>query len=267
MQEYAVGIFQTAATKSAIKKAIKKKLILVNGEIATTALWIWGGEEIVLLESESKHKHFDLDLKILYEDDYMAVINKPAGIQVSGNSFATIDNALTQNLQRSSQKDAVTPRPVHRLDYPTSGVLLIGKTSSCIQQLNQLFEDKKIRKTYHAVTIGKMESKGEVSFPVDGKEAHSEFEVIKTLESERFDYLNLVQLSPKTGRRHQLRKHLAAIGHPILGDKDYGKEGLILRGRGLYLHASQLDFAHPITQKKICVHSSLPKKFLKLFPS
>ena len=167
LQDYAVGIFQTASTKSAIKKAIKKELILINGEVTSTARFILGGEEIILLEEISKHKHFDLSLEVLYEDDFLAVIYKPSGVQVSGNSFATIDNALTQNLRPSSQKDAVKPRPVHRLDYPTSGLLLIGKTSESIQRLSKLFEKKTIQKTYHAITMGQMESQGEISIPID----------------------------------------------------------------------------------------------------
>ena len=266
LQDYAVGIFQTASTKSAVKKAIKKELVLVNGELASTAQFLRGNEEIVLLEATSKHKHFDLDLNVLFEDEYLAIIYKPAGVSVSGNSFATIDNALSQNLQHSPQKDAVKPRPVHRLDYPTSGLLLIGKTSSSILQLSKLFENKEIQKTYHAVTIGKTERQGEISLPVDGKESLSEFQVLHTVNSERFDFLNLVKLSPKTGRRHQLRKHLSAIGNPILGDKDYGKENLILKGKGLYLHASNLEFVHPFTLVKMKINSPLPMKFLKLFP-
>ena len=140
-------------------------------------------------------------------------------------------NALKNNLQESQQKDAVKPRPVHRLDYPTSGLLLIGKTSSSIQQLSKLFENKEIQKTYHAITIGKMVKQGDVSFPVDEKEALSYFKVLDSQSSDRFEFLNLVELSPKTGRRHQLRKHLSSLGNPILGDQEYGKEGLVLKGK------------------------------------
>jgi 23S rRNA pseudouridine1911/1915/1917 synthase len=161
LQEYAVGIFKTIPTKSGIKKAIKKQLVFVNGNLASTALFINGGEiiELFSLENENEFKRLDLDLEVLFEDDYLAVIYKPAGILVSGNSFSTIDNALAQNLKKSNQIDAVRPRPVHRLDYPTSGLLLIGKTTSSIIALNKLFENKEIQKTYHAITIGKMEHK------------------------------------------------------------------------------------------------------------
>lgn len=267
IQEYAVGIFKTVATKSAIKKAIKKELILVNDEPTSTAKIIIGEEKITLIDhgEKSTQKQLILKLSVLYEDDYLAVIEKPAGILVSGNKFKTIDNALQQNLQRSIQSDAVRPRPVHRLDYPTTGLLLIGKTSSSIQALNQLFENKKIEKIYHAITIGKLEPEGRIQFEVDEKQSESIYKVIATVSSKRFSKLNLVKLSPKTGRRHQLRKHLSAIGNPILGDQEYGKEELILKGNGLYLHASRLDFIHPFTKEHLEINSPIPLKFKKIF--
>ena len=269
LQEYAVGVFNTTATKSAIKKALKKKLVLVNGNTATTALFIHGGETIELYQPEKKTalKKLILPLKVLFEDEHLAIIYKPAGILVSGNAFVTIANALEQNLQKSVQKDAVPPQPVHRLDYLTSGVLLVGKTSSAITRLSKLFENKKIQKTYHAVTIGNMEQTGIINFPIDEKVAQSEFEVLESVKSERFSMLNLVKLYPKTGRKHQLRKHLSVIGNPILGDKDYGKEELILKGKGMYLHATTIAFEHPFTKETVSITTTLPKKFNKIFPN
>ncbi|MFK7900178.1 MAG: RluA family pseudouridine synthase [Cyclobacteriaceae bacterium] len=266
LQEYGIGIFTTTPTKSALKKVLKKQLIVVNGIIASTATFIKGGETIQLIESPGKNKkQLDFPLEVLYEDEYLAVVNKPSGILVSGNSFKTIDNALTQNLKKSNQPDTVRPRPVHRLDYPTTGVLVIGKTRASILALNKLFENKEITKTYFAVVIGELESKGSIDSLVDKKEALSYYEVIQTVPSPRFKYLNLVKLFPKTGRRHQLRNHLANIGNPILGDKEYGKEGLILNGKGIYLHAYSLEFTHPFTKEAIYIEDKLPQKFLKLF--
>ena len=263
IQEYAVGIFNTTATRSAVKKAIKKKLILVDNIPVTTAKIIIGGEKITLFSSVNKKpaKPLKLKLSVVFEDDYLAVIEKPPGILVSGNTFKTIDNALEQNINKSNQRDAVKPRPVHRLDFPTTGLLLIGKTSSSIQLLNQLFEHKKIKKIYHAITIGKMNSDGFILSKVNRKEAKSSYKTIHTVKSERFEFLNLVELSPKTGRRHQLRVHLLSIGNPILGDQEYGIEPLVLKGKGLYLHSSQLDFTHPFTKEKLALTSNLPKKF------
>lgn len=267
LQEYGVAIFPTITTKSALKKVLKKKLVLVDGKIASTATFISGGERISLLQSsETKpRKKFDLDLELLFEDDYLAVVRKPAGVLVSGNGFKTIANALAENLKPSTSFDAVRPVPVHRLDFPTTGVLLVGKTSSVIIQLNRLFENKLIQKVYYAVTIGSMKSRGIITLPIDNKQSVSDYEVEQTIVSERFGCLNLVKLYPKTGRRHQLRKHLASLGNPILGDADYGKKGLLLKGKGLYLHAYSLEFVHPVTQETLLVKSELPKKFLKLF--
>ena len=267
IQEYAVGIFKTVATKSGIKKAIKKQLILVNGESTTTAKMIIGEEIITLLgdESEKKNKQLILKLNVVFEDDFLAIIHKPAGILVSGNKFKTIDNAIEQNLKKSSQQDAVRPRPIHRLDYPTSGLLLIGKTSSSIIALNQLFENKKIQKTYHAVTIKKMKPEGKIDLAIDDKKSLSYYKVLDSKISKRFECLNLLELYPKTGRRHQLRKHMSSIGNPILGDKEYGLKPLILNGKGLYLHASTLKFIHPFTEKEVEISTGLPKKFQKIF--
>ncbi|MDC9721762.1 MAG: RluA family pseudouridine synthase [Urechidicola sp.] len=267
IQEYAVGIFELCKTKSSLKKVIKKGLLKVDGEICTTAKIISGGETITLYQTEekTKQKKLILPLDVIYEDDYLAIINKPAGIIVSGNKFKTIANGLPQNLIPSSQNDAVNPQPVHRLDYPTTGLLLVGKISTAILALNKLFENKEIQKEYIAVTIGKMESSGTINFPIDNKKSSSRYEVIKTVSSERFEFLNLVKLYPKTGRRHQLRKHLSLLGNPILGDKEYGLENLILNGKGLYLHASRLQFTHPITKLPIDISNEAQKKFRKIF--
>lgn len=254
-------------TKSALKKALKKGNITVNGEVASTATMLSGGEELVLAipEKTSPKKKLVFPLSVLNEDEHLAAILKPAGILVSGNTFKTIAAALTQNLKPSTLADATTPQPVHRLDYATTGILLVGKTSSAIRSLNKLFEDKAITKTYYAVTIGNMLPNGEITSAIDGKQAQSAYVVEETVPSERFGSLNLVKLSPKTGRKHQLRKHLLSIGSPILGDATYNLEHLILKGKGLYLHAYSLEFTHPFTKEEIHVTAKLPEKFKRIF--
>lgn len=234
-----MAIFRLLSTKSALKKALKKNQITVNDEPATSATFIYGGEKIVFT-SETKqreHKSLDLKLEVLFEDDYLAIINKPAGILVSGNSFKTIANALENNVKLSSLNTATKPKPTHRLDYPTTGCLLIGKTTDSIIALNKLFEDKAITKSYLAVAIGAMPKSGTIETAIDDKAAISKFKILDIIVSERFGCLNLVEVHPKTGRRHQIRKHLASIKNPILGDVDYGNEPLILKGKGLiYTH-------------------------------
>lgn len=211
-------------------------------------------------------KQLQLKLEVVYEDDYLAIINKPAGILVSGNTFKTVNKALQQNLQFSTVADAVAPKTIHRLDYATTGLLLVGKTNQSVLALNEMFVKKEISKTYLAITIGNMElHNGTINTPIDNKISISTYKVIDRVISERFKYLNLVELNPKTGRRHQLRKHLHSIGHPILGDKVYKIEGLQLNGKGLYLHALALKFLHPITQELLNIQSEIPKRFSKIF--
>ncbi len=268
LQEYGVGIFKAIPTKSALKKALKKEYITVNEEVASTATIINGGETIVLsLPNETTTgKKLIFPLRVLFEDQHLALVHKPAGIVVSGNSFKTLANALPQNLKPSDLPDATTPQPVHRLDLATTGILLAGKTRAAIRALNKLFEDKEVEKIYYAVSIGKMEANGTITAAVDGKSSHTAFKVLESVASERFGHLNLVELHPQTGRRHQLRKHLAGLGNPILGDKEYGFEDLILKGKGLYLHAGSLKFIHPFTQETLHIKDELPKKFRKIFP-
>ena len=194
-------------------------------------------------------------------------MNKPPGILVSGNKKFTLENALPSILKKSSQPGALErPEPIHRLDYPTSGALLIGKTNLAVRVLNKMFEDRKIDKTYHAVTIGLLKDKGTIKIDIDEKPCITEFKIITRISSKKYSFLNLVELIPYTGRRHQLRIHLSEIGSPIFGDIKYGKEGITGKGNGLYLHASSLAFPHPFISKRVFAEIPLPKKILKIFP-
>jgi 23S rRNA pseudouridine1911/1915/1917 synthase len=250
-----------------LKKVLKKQYVTVNDDIATTATFINGGETIILTipEEANPKKKLIFPIDILFEDEHLAVIHKPAGILVSGNKFKTIANALPQTIKRSNLPGAVKPQPVHRLDYATTGILLVGKTSSSIRALNKMFEDKKIKKTYYAITIGEMGSSGKIISKIDDKKSKSNYILIESVISTKFGKLNLVKLKPQTGRRHQLRKHLSSIGNPILGDKDYGIENLILNGKGLFLHAHSLKFIHPFTNEKVHLKDELPERFKKIF--
>ena len=267
LQEYGVGIFNSVLTKSALKKALKKQCIRVNNVVASSATFINGGECITLsiVKEVILKKKLEFQLDVLFEDDYLAVIHKPAGILVSGNSFKTIANALPQNIKRSTLPDATIPQPVHRLDFATTGILLVGKTSNSIRTLNKMFEDRAVKKIYYAVTIGEMNSKGRITSEVDGKKSQSSYTLCESVPSEKFGKLNLVKLEPQTGRRHQLRRHLSNTGNPILGDKEYGIENLILKGKGLYLHAYSIEFIHPFTNEKVYQKDEFPQKFKKIF--
>ena len=112
-----------------------------------------------------------------------------------------------------------------------------------------------------------MPKEGKIETNVDDKKASSTYTVLESVPSKKYDCLNLVKLFPKTGRKHQLRIHLATIGNPILGDAEYGIEGLIVKGKGLYLHAYSLSFIHPFTNEKMNVMKDLPTKYSKIFSS
>lgn len=270
LQDLAPGMFQHIPTKSAVKKALKNKLIKINGISVNSGTFLLGGEIIELYQSNSKKNkpQIDIQLEVIFEDDYLALVNKPAGITVSGNKKWTLENALSSHLKKSSQSDALlNPEPIHRLDHPTSGILLIGKTASSVIQLNKLFEERIIQKTYFAVSIGQMAPEGQIDTPIDDKVSSTKYKVLATEASEKFDFLNLVALYPKTGRKHQIRKHLASLGTPILGDSIYFEEDKLLKGNGLYLHAYSLKFKHPITNNPLYFTAPIPKKITRIFPN
>ena len=268
LSDYTADIFTIIPSRKGMKKAIRKELVLVNGNIAATATVLNGGETIALLKDEQKPTvTLNLTLRVIFEDEHLAVIYKPGGIEVSGNKKHTVVNALSQSLQPSNETDALpAPIPAHRLDYATSGLLLIGKTRSCLTALNQLFEHKNIQKTYHALCMGNMPEKGIIDTPVFDKPAHTEFEVIDSKVLEKYPTINLVQLHPSTGRKHQLRVHLKQLGFPIVGDQTYGNPTTDPKVKGLHLHASSLEFSHPITNISLQFTEALPKRFKRWFP-
>ncbi len=263
LQEYGVGVFESLPTKNALKKSIKKGLITINHQKAETSDWIEQGQVIRLYVDTGRapHKIFKLDLKVLYEDEYLAVIHKPSGYPTNGNYFKTIENALAYNLEQTQEKDVLPfPQPVHRLDNPTSGVLLIAKTLSTKSLLSILFENHQIKKNYKAIVKGGLATnKGKINLDVGGKPSLTYFKVQRNFQKNECNY-SLLALRPKTGKTHQLRIHLASLGHPIIGDCLYG-EGE--QKNNLLLHASSLEFKHPKTQKTLQIQSKLPHKFVK----
>ncbi|QTN39986.1 RluA family pseudouridine synthase [Cryomorphaceae bacterium] len=268
LQEYGVGLFEECATKSAWKKAIKARKVLLNGVEASTARLVHTGDEITLLgvPDVPPGTIFEMDIPVLYEDDFLAVVHKPVGISVSGNRRRTLMNALPPNLQPSTQRDACSPRTIHRLDYETSGALLAGKTRSAVQALSEMFAHRKVHKTYYAIVLGTPPDHGTFDRPIQDKPARSYFERLASTPSERFGSLSLLRLTPETGRRHQLRIHLSEAGHPILGDRKYCKPDQLLTGKGMYLHAFSLAFEHPVSGDEVLVQADPHKKYAKIFP-
>jgi RluA family pseudouridine synthase len=253
-------------SRKGLKKAISRGEIRINDQRAYSGDWIVPGQQITLVDLErNPPKPFPLTLEIIYEDEYIAVINKPAGIRVSGNEYRTIQNAVVGQIALSKQPDALKwARPVHRLDQPTSGLLLIAKTASALIALGNMFKDRLIEKTYEAVVIGTLAQKQIINTEIEDKSARTHCELITQVNSLKNDHLTHVRLSPKTGRTHQLRIHLSGIGHPIMGDQQYGISGQIFTEKGLFLAAVALSFIHPITAVHVEINIPTPHKFISL---
>ena len=261
--DYAIGIFPQLQTKNAIKKAIKRKALLLNGSLADQGWWIKENDKIELVDPGHRiPKPYDFDIPIIYEDDYLVIVNKPSGLTVSGNKYDTLENALVDKVRLSTQVDAWKwAKPVHRLDSATSGLIVFSKTAGIHRQLAKLFEDKNIEKTYVALLTGSQTEDVVIDSRINKQEALSELNVIKVISSLRNGFLTLVRFKPRTGRTHQLRIHAKLIGHPIVGDKLYGEEGKTLLKKGIFLCAVQLEFEHPATKEKMDISLEIPYKF------
>lgn len=253
------GVFPS---KSAVKKAFKNELILLNGKIALSSEWLAEGDKVeVKAQDLGAFKIFPLKLEVLFEDAFMAVIHKPAGFPVSGNYYKTIQNALPYNLSVSKEEDALMlPRPVHRLDKLTSGLLLIAKTRSAQINLGRQFEAQQISKKYVALVKGKLEGEGIVDISIHHQHAKTLYKSVRVEKSLSYSDVSMVELQPKTGRTHQLRIHMAQIGHPIIGDTVYDSEK-VLKGKGLFLSARKVSFVHPVSLLHQTFEISLPSKF------
>ncbi|MBI5555186.1 MAG: RluA family pseudouridine synthase [Elusimicrobia bacterium] len=218
----------------------------------------------------------NIPLPVLYEDESLIVLNKVAGMMVHpvGKIITgTLVNALLYHCHDLSQiGGCIRPGIVHRLDKDTSGVMVVAKNDAAHRHLSEQFAQSQVKKTYLAVVQGRLPSrrglinawisrdqtdrtKMKVS-RIKGREAVTEYEVIKQYRS-----MALLRLFPKTGRTHQIRVHLAFIGHPIVGDWKYGKnqdQGKIKRQM---LHAETLAFVHPVTKKCLHFKAELPADF------
>lgn len=255
--------FAEFPSKKSAYKAIKRGCILLDHKSAQPQWQVNLGQTITIIEEKRTIPPvYDFHFPVIFEDDYLAIIEKPAGIPVSGNYARTIERALSANLQPSKQLDALPwPRPVHRLDAPTGGLLICAKSAKAMMNLGQQFEKREVRKLYQAIASGNIADDGEVRTPLNERTAHTSFKTINRHRSLHDEWLSLVELTPHTGRTHQLRRHLAELGHPIIGDKKYGNQGHIYKEKGLFLWAIKLDFQHPCEPRKLNFKIDLPAKF------
>ncbi len=250
-------------SRQGLKKAIEKGAFYIDNEKANTGTWIKEGQKIEWIELiKPKTKSYQLDLEVVFEDEYMAVVVKPAGILVSGNQFKTLSNALSENLNVSNEPDALNlPRTVHRLDRLTSGLMLVAKTSRAQIHLSNQFKNKSIQKRYRAIVKGVFPKELIVQTSIEGQEASSRCYNVACYPSIQNGNISLVDLYPETGRTHQLRIHTSGQGHPIIGDALYTKEGEVLKGKGLFLSAVGIQFIHPIKGVDMKFEIDQPYKF------
>ena len=262
LSEYARGVFASLPSRKSVVKAIKREELLVNGIPSSTGYWVQQGDQLTVVENTSRAISFEKKLEVIFEDDFMAAILKPGDLPVSGNMRRTVANALSQNLAPSHQKDRYArPRPVHRLDRQTSGILLIAKTAKSAANLGTQFENRSIKKTYRAVVQGETEKSFSISQSIDDKTAITHFKLLSTVHHNRLGILSELECNPVTGRKNQIRIHLSKNGLPIFGDLKFGGEK---SGRGLLLFAESISFYHPESGEQINLSVDVPAKFSRV---
>ena len=280
-------------SRSRVQELIDAGLVLVSGAAAKASQKLKGGEHVtVRAEPRAPLKAVaeSIPLNVLYEDDDLSVINKPAGMTVhagAGNSRGTLVNALLGRGQSLSQTgDALRPGIVHRLDKDTSGAILIAKNDFAHAKLSEAFRARAIQKTYLALVQGKLNaSQGRVELAITrdpkrrvrmaarpaGKSANARAARTDWSVLQELGPATLVEVQLHTGRTHQIRVHFSALKHPVVGDTLYGaasqlavnKIKLPVLGRQ-FLHAARLSFVHPRTEKQITVTAPLAPE-LKIY--
>ncbi|HEP1349921.1 RluA family pseudouridine synthase [Streptococcus pyogenes] len=259
---------------------IKQGLVLVNGQQKKAKYTVQAGDVICFelpKEEVLGYQAQNIPLDIIYEDDALAIINKPQGMVVhpsAGHPSGTMVNALMYHIKDlSSINGVVRPGIVHRIDKDTSGLLMVAKTDAAHQALAEELKAKKSLRKYLAIVHGNLPNdRGMIEAPIGrsekdrkkqavtakGKEAVTRFTVL-----ERFGDYSLVELQLETGRTHQIRVHMAYIGHPVAGDPLYGPRKT-LSGHGQFLHAKTLGLTHPMTGKEMIFTVEAPEIFQKV---
>jgi 23S rRNA pseudouridine1911/1915/1917 synthase len=297
-------------SRSRVQLLLEQGDVLLDGAHPKASLKLRGGESITITgephPAPLKATAEDIPLNVVFEDANLAVIDKPAGMMVHAGSGQTEDsrsrgtlvNALLHRFQAlSSTSGELRPGIVHRLDKDTSGLIIVAKNDRAHAALAHMFSSRQIRKTYIALVHGTVErQKGTITAAIgrdpvrrtrmttkvqeNARAAVSHYEVVRRLAT-RFGKFTLVRVRIETGRTHQIRVHMASIGHPVVGDTLYGAAGLLgdqeamqaaqskaarrksnpeqLRLGRNFLHAAELEFAHPISSKPLALAAPLPE--------
>lgn len=286
-------------SRARLQKLIDEGDVSINGKQAKSSYKLRGGEEIEIELVEDLIEKFepeDIPLDIVFEDEYLAVVNKPAGMVVhpgAGISSGTLANAIAFHFGfRNSEfgfKEKKVPNPksqfsnrigiVHRLDKDTSGLIVVAKNETVHENLSRQFSDRTVSKNYVALVHGRIETQiGKIETAI-GRDARNRtrMAIVKAGREaltlwkvrQRFDRFTLLDVEIKTGRTHQIRVHFASINHPIVGDETYNsgrdktvadvkvKNAISALGR-FFLHAEKLSFTHPHTKEKMKFTALLP---------
>ncbi|MGB2630215.1 MAG: RluA family pseudouridine synthase [Candidatus Omnitrophota bacterium] len=264
-----------AYSRTYVKFLMDRGLVLVNGKTVKPHYTAKGGDE-VSLEIVPQEKGGilaaeNIPLNVIYEDESIIVVNKSPGMVVhpgAGNRTGTLANALLHHCGKLADTgDSLRPGIVHRLDKDTSGVIVVAKNEFARRSLSKQFQQRAMKKKYLALVKGLVElDNGVVEAPVarhpvdrkkmdieyvKGRKARTVYHVIR-----RYKDFTLLELEPETGRTHQIRVHMKHLGHPVLGDRTYGRAGVIERHA---LHAEMLGFTHPDTGKYVEFHAPMPR--------
>ena len=286
LDHYLVRLYPNFS-RSQFQSSIAAEAVTVNGLPAKSSRRLRVNDVVELSLPEDAAPRVepeDLPLSVIYEDEHLVAIDKPADMIVHpgrGQTTGTLVAALQFHFDSLSDVGGtLRPGIVHRLDRDTTGVIVVAKNNQVHHKLSRQFELREVTKRYHAICWGRLELDSDyiethvgVSrrnrekmrvVPAGGKSRHAEtfYEVI-----ERFDRTSYLRLSPRTGRTHQLRVHMAHLNHPILADRLYGgdrPEGRELPIRHQALHARSLEVTHPVTGKAIRFEAPLPEDFCQV---
>lgn len=271
---------KTEFTRTRIQQLIKDKNITVNGKATKSSYKIEENDEIAIEVPEAETteiKPENIKIDIVYEDSDIAVINKQAGLVVHpahGHYSGTLVNAILYHIKDlSGINGEIRPGIVHRLDKDTSGLIVIAKNDKVHTALTEMFQEKKIRKTYLAILKGKLnKSEGKIVTQIGrdkndrkkmtvidditkGKNAITNYKVVS-----QNNLFTLVKVNIETGRTHQIRVHMRHLGYPILGDSVYGRKD---NEKRQMLHAYKLEFLHPVTGYQMEFTGEIPEDFQK----
>jgi 23S rRNA pseudouridine1911/1915/1917 synthase len=261
------------------QQLIKNGLITVNGKAAKASLKLNPGDKIDVIvppPPPSRLEAEDIPLKIIYEDGDILVVDKPAGLTVHpapGHDSHTLVNAILNYLPNlAKDTDSVRPGIIHRLDKDTSGLILVAKNRVAQAKLSEQFKSRVVKKSYLTLVKGRITpEKGTIEAAIGrdprqrqrmavvakGREARTEYRVIKY-----YGNYTLLEIKPETGRTHQIRVHLAAIGFPVAGDATYGVKSPRLPRQ--FLHANKIGFKLPSSGEYVEFESALPEDLEKV---